>query len=66
MAWHMLPIIWDNFHEKGTDSWCWRSDNPHVINQLADKQTIKQTLLPVSQQNPQTYPTNKMQTTSGK
>ena len=39
----------------------------HVINQLADKQTIKQTLL--SRQPAKihkTYPTNKMQTTSGK
>ncbi len=43
MAWHILPIIWEKFHEKCTDSWCWRSIARHVINQLADKQTIKQT-----------------------
>lgn len=39
----------------------------HVINQLADKQTIKQTLFarqPAKIHKP--YPTNKMQTTSGK
>lgn len=39
----------------------------HVINQLADKQTIKQTLFarqPAKSHKP--YPTNKMQTTSGK
>ncbi|WP_447283586.1 hypothetical protein [Escherichia coli] len=34
MAWHIAANrgggggIWDNFHEKGTDSWCWRSDSP--------------------------------------
>ena len=22
----LLPIIWEKFHEKCTDSWCWRSD----------------------------------------
>ncbi len=50
MAWHIAAKIWDNFHEKCTDSWCWRSDSRHVINQLADKQTIKQTLFARSQQ----------------
>ncbi len=50
MAWLLLPIIWEKFHEKCTDSWCWGQIARHVINQLADKQTIKQTYLPVSQQ----------------
>lgn len=51
----LLPIIWEKFHEKCADSWCWRSDGRHVINQLADKQTIKQTLFarqPAKSTNP--------------
>ncbi len=46
--------IWDKFHEKYyekcTHSWCCGQIARHVINQLADKQTIKQIYLLVSQQ----------------
>ncbi len=55
MAWHIAANNREKFHEKCTDSWCWRSDSPPVINQLADKQTIKQTLfarLPQKSTNP--------------
>lgn len=39
-------------------SWCWRSDGPPCDCQLADKQTIKQTLFARRSKNPQTLSFN--------
>ncbi|XPE49975.1 hypothetical protein ACNKHL_07975 [Shigella flexneri] len=55
ITWHTAAdIIWDNFHEKCTDSWCWRSMARHVINQLADGNSLNKLSAPWPQNRQKT------------